>query len=264
MVSTPPAEKRPRERGNDAQTTSQLRRFQSALTFSDRLHMLVMQGISLPTMPAIPSETTDVRDAQSQLGWQAQKSASTRNLIIEAAIKCFVDMGYARTTTTVIAEKAGLSRGAMLHHFPSKLDIVRAAVEHLHAKRLRAFRKAMAKQPGDGDHVTQGVETYWSHVKHPMFVAFFELAVASRTDPDLAAILRPVQEAFDREWQDTALDIFPEWRGKGEKFDLALDLSRYVLEGMAISFLTHKETERDKRVLRYLEEKLRELRGGGR
>ncbi len=198
------------------------------------------------------------------LGWQAQKSASTRNLIIEAAIKCFVELGYARTTTTVIAEKAGLSRGAMLHHFPSKIAVVRAAVEHLHAKRLRAFRKSMAKPAVPGDHVRQGVESYWAHVKHPMFVAFFELAVASRTDPELAAILRPVQEAFDREWQETALDLFPEWRGKGDTFDLALDLSRYVLEGMAISFLTHKESERDKRVLRYLEDKLRELRAGDR
>ncbi len=202
--------------------------------------------------------TAGEQPAETQ-GWQAQKSASTRNQIIEAAIKCFVELGYARTTTTVIAERAGLSRGAMLHHFPSKLDIVRAAVEYLHAKRLRAFRKAMTRPTTDGDHVRQGVEAYWAHVKHPMFVAFFELAVASRTDPELASILRPVQEAFEKQWQEAALDVFPEWRGKGDRFDLALDLSRYVLEGMATSFLTHKETERDKRVLRYLEDKLREL-----
>jgi AcrR family transcriptional regulator len=224
--------------------------------------MLGRKGKTDTRMPA--KSSAPAVESPVSLGWQAQKSASTRNLIIEAAIKCFVELGYARTTTTVIAEKAGLSRGAMLHHFPSKIAVVRAAVEHLHAKRLRAFRKSMAKPAGAGDHVRQGVDAYWSHVKHPMFVAFFELAVASRTDPELASILRPVQESFDREWHDTALDLFPEWRGKGDKFDLALDLSRYVLEGMAISFLTHKETERDKRVLRYLEEKLRELRAGER
>jgi AcrR family transcriptional regulator len=192
-------------------------------------------------------------------GWQARKSASTRTQIIEAAVKCLVDLGYARTTTAVIAEKAGLSRGAMLHHFPSKMDIVRAAVDYLHAKRLRAFRKAMAKEPAGGDHVRLGVESYWAHVKHPWFVAFFELAVAARTDNDLAAILFPAQEAFEREWYETSLDLFPEWKHKGEKFLLGFDLSRYVIEGMAINFLTHKETERDKRVLRYLEEKLKEL-----
>ena len=206
----------------------------------------------------------DAAEPAAPIGWQAQKSASTRTLIIEAAIKCLVDLGYSRTTTTVIAEKAGLSRGAMLHHFPSKLDIVRAAVEYLHAKRLRAFRKAMSKEPPDGDHVRLGVEGYWAHVKHPLFVAFFEITVAARTDKELAEILRPVQEAFEREWYEASLELFPEWKRKGEKFTLGFDLSRYVLEGMAISFLTHKETERDKRVLRYLEEKLKELAGEDR
>ena len=126
---------------------------------------------------------------------------------------------------------------------------------------LRAFRKAMTKPAADGDHVRQGVEAYWAHVRHPLFVAFFELAVAARSDKELASILRPAQEAFEGEWHKAAVDVFPEWRGRGDKFDLALDLSRYVLEGMAISFLTHKETERDQRVLGYLDEKIRELAG---
>ncbi|HEU4531714.1 MAG TPA: TetR/AcrR family transcriptional regulator, partial [Steroidobacteraceae bacterium] len=154
------------------------------------------------------------------------------------------------------------SRGAMLHHFPSKIDIVRAAVEHLHAKRLRAFRKSAQRAAPGGDRVAQSVEAYWAHAKHPMFVAFFELSVAARTDPELAAILRPAQEAFEREWHRTALEVFPDWP-KGEEFDLALDLSHYLLEGMAISFLVHKETERDKRVVQYLGEKLKELKEKG-
>ena len=87
------------------------------------------------------------------------------------------------------------------------------------------------------------------------------MAVAARTDKELAAILRPAQEAFEKEWHRQAVEVFPEWQGRGEKFDLALDISRYVLEGMAISFLTHKETERDKRVISYLDEKIRELAG---
>lgn len=199
--------------------------------------------------------------ADPNLGWQAQKSASTRTQIIESAIKCFVEYGYSRTTTPLIAQKAGLSRGAMLHHFPSKLAIVRAAVEYLHSKRLRAFRKAVIKPAEGADHVRQAVEAYWQHVRHPMFVAFFELAVAARTDKELADILKPAQEGFEREWYQAAVELFPEWRGSGERFELGFDLARYVMEGMAISFLTHKETERDRRVLSYLEEKLKELAG---
>jgi AcrR family transcriptional regulator len=200
----------------------------------------------------------------SDATWQAQKSAATRRQIIEAAIDCFVRLGYARTTTTRIAGAAGLSRGAMLHHFPTRLDIVRAAVTELHAKRLKAFRKAIEGVPPAGKgRVHAAVQAYWQHARHPIFVAFFELSVAARTDAELEAIMRPAQAAFDDAWVRTAQSAFPEWQSNPEAFDLALHVSRYLLEGMAVSFLTHEETERGRHVLAYLEELLIGLRPAG-
>jgi AcrR family transcriptional regulator len=205
---------------------------------------------------------SDDRDgAPEELGWQAQKSAATRNAILDSAIACIVEFGYRGTTTTAIAQRAGLSRGAMLHHFPSKIDIIRGAVEHLHKKRLKAFRRAMTRAPApDQDRVLLGVDAFFDHVRHPLFVAFLELSVAARTDPELAGILKPTAEAFEREWYQTAKEVFPEWQGRDEQFDIALDLSRYVMEGLAISSLTHRGGDRDRRVLRYLADKLHELR----
>jgi AcrR family transcriptional regulator len=197
--------------------------------------------------------------ATEPASWQAQKSASTRNQILEAALACFVELGYSSTTTTAIAEHAGVSRGAMLHHFPSKLDVVRAAVEYLHEKRLRGFRKAIARMPANTDRVHHCVEAYWRQVRHPMFVAFFELTVAARTDRELAQILNPAQEAFDREWYNTAVELFPEWQETGANFDLALDLSHHLIEGMAVNLMNRDLGERDRRLLRWLEERLREL-----
>ena len=170
-----------------------------------------------------------------------------------------VDLGYSCTTTTVIAEKAGLSRGAMLHHFPSKIDIVRAAVEHLHSKRLKAFRRAIDKLPRDETRVRRALEAYFEHVKHPMYVAFLELWIASRTDPELQSILKPAQEAFEREWYKTAVDLFPEWEGSGANFDIALDLVHYVMDGLAVSLLTHEIGDHERRMVTYLEDRLREL-----
>lgn len=211
-------------------------------------------------------EQTDVGSKKQEIqspSWQAQKSAVTRKLIIEATIQCFVDLGYGRTTTMRIAKAAGLSRGAMLHHFPAKIDIVKAAVNELHAKRLKAFRKSVSQAPPAGKgRVHVAVQAYWKHVRHPTFVAFFELSVAARTDPALEAILKPAQRAFDEEWYRTAVDAFPEWQSDTTAFDLALDLSRFLLEGMAVSFLTHEESEREQHVLNYLEEQLRALRPG--
>jgi AcrR family transcriptional regulator len=135
--------------------------------------------------PETPQEST----------WQAQKSAATRRQIINAAIDCLVKLGYARTTTTRIAEAAGLSRGAMLHHFPTKLDIVRAAVAELHAKRLKAFRRAIEGVPETGrGRVRAAVDAYWQHARHPIFVAFFELSVAARTG--IAAFLAKQKPQF--------------------------------------------------------------------
>jgi AcrR family transcriptional regulator len=208
-----------------------------------------------------PPGTGPNEHSEEPTSWQAQKSAATRQSIVEAAIQCFVDLGYAGTTTTRIAQAGGLSRGAMLHHFPSKIDIVKAAVEELHAKRLKAFRKSVSVAPPAGKgRVHLAVQAYWQHVRHPMFVAFFELSVAARTDPELEAILKPAQAAFDEEWYRTATEAFPEWQSDKAAFDIALDLSRYLLEGMAVSFLTHEETEREEHLLEYLEALLRQLR----
>ena len=193
-------------------------------------------------------------------GWQAQKSAATREQIISAAIRCIVELGYSRTTTIKIAEEAGLSRGATLHHFPSKMDIIRAAVDYLHEKRLHAFRRSISEMPRNADVVHLAVESYWAHVNHPIYVAFFELSVAARTDPELRNILRPAQRAFDQEWYVTARDLFPGWQSSPEAFDLALNLTQQLMEGMAISFLTHARGDDKQQLLDYLEAKLRELK----
>jgi hypothetical protein len=86
--------------------------------------------------------------------------------------------------------------------------------------------------------------------------------VAARTDPELEAILKPAQAAFYQEWYNTATELFPEWQSDKAAFDLALDLSRYLIEGLAVSALTHEETERSQYLLEYLEETLRTLRPG--
>ncbi|MEL7030387.1 MAG: helix-turn-helix domain-containing protein, partial [Pseudomonadota bacterium] len=71
------------------------------------------------------------RRPAAAIGRQAQKSASTQKVIVEAAINCLLKYGYAQTTTPRIAEEAGLSRGAMMHHFSNRITVIQAAIEHL-------------------------------------------------------------------------------------------------------------------------------------
>ncbi|WP_425407877.1 TetR/AcrR family transcriptional regulator [Hyphococcus sp.] len=198
--------------------------------------------------------------ANVEIGRQAQKSASTRKLIVEAALRCLIKHGYSQTTTPRIAEEAGLSRGAMMHHFSNRLTVILAAIEHLHAKRLRAFRRAVSSLPDDKPHLHDALEAYWRHVTHPLFVAFHELSVAARTDKELDKILRPAKEAFYREWYKLAVDLFPEWQGDKESFDLALNLVQSTLEGMALSRLSATVDENaEAKLFSYLEDCLRQL-----
>ncbi len=192
-------------------------------------------------------------------GWQARKSAATRDQILDAAVRCIVDLGYSSTTTMKIAERAGLSRGATLHHFPSKMDIIRAAVDYLHEKRLRAFSNSVKAIPSGIDRIKAATDAYWAHATHPIFVAFFELSVAARTDKELRKILRPAQKAFDEQWYETAQELFPEWQSDPEAFDLALSLTQHLMEGIAISSMTHPRKENMDALHQYLEDKLREL-----
>jgi AcrR family transcriptional regulator len=197
------------------------------------------------------------------MGWQARKSAATRNQIISAAIRCIVECSYSKTTMMKISERAGLSRGATLHHFPSKMDIIRAVVDYLHERRIQAFRRAIREIPPGADMAHMAIQSYSDQVNHPIYIALFELSVAARTDEGLREILHPAQLAFDREWYQTAWDLFPEWHSDPAAFDLALNLSQIAMEGMAIRNFTHAREYDRERLLEYLEERIRELKPSG-
>lgn len=188
---------------------------------------------------------------------QAAKAAQTRARLIDATVRCLVRHGYANTTTPKVAEEAGLSRGAMMHHFDNGTALIKAVIAELHEKRLRAFRRA-ADRP---EHVvTDLVETYWRQLQKPAFIAFHELAVAARTDTELAEILAPLQEEFREKFNAQAEQLFPEWLSAPERFRLAMTLSQTILEGMAISLQTGgMDASAVEPMLRHLEQQIRDL-----
>jgi AcrR family transcriptional regulator len=150
----------------------------------------------------------------------------------------------------------------MLHHFPSRMDVVRAAVEHLHAKRLKAFRAAVDNLPAGENRAHAALRAHWEQLRHPLYAVFIELYVAARTDPELADILGPAEEAFIRELRATAREVVPEWRDRGRNFDIGYDLVICALQGMALNMLRHRATEPSEAFFRYLEERVDELARG--
>ena len=120
---------------------------------------------------------------------QAERRAETRGRLLDATLECLAELGYTGTTTTEVVRRAGLSRGAQVHHFPTKAELVVAAVEHLFHRRHEEFRQAFAERERTLD---AALDLLWEMFQGPTFDAWLELVVAGR--PHLAP-LRPQRRA---------------------------------------------------------------------
>lgn len=129
---------------------------------------------------------------------QAERTAAMRARLLEATVELLVERGFAGTSTTLVSERAGVSRGAQLHHFPTKNDLVVAAVEHLTEVRGRELEQAFAALPKRG-RTRAVVRMLGDHFASPVFTAALELWVAARTDETLLAAVAPLEQRVGRD-----------------------------------------------------------------
>jgi AcrR family transcriptional regulator len=122
--------------------------------------------------------------------WVTRRGESARDAILRAAVHCFVEVGYARTTMSEVAKQAGVTRGQVQHHFATTGDLLLAAVRWLHAEIGRELDAGLAAQQGDGCSIAgAAVSVLWAHAAGPLQTASRELTAAARTDPELRRVL---------------------------------------------------------------------------
>lgn len=130
---------------------------------------------------------------------QEERSRAMRARLLEATVDCLVERGFAGTSTTLVSERAGVSRGAQLHHFPTKNDLVVAAVEHLTEVRGAELRAAVRRLPRGPRRTRAVLGMLGDHFASPVFSAALELWVAARTDPALLAAVAPLEQRVGRD-----------------------------------------------------------------
>ena len=193
------------------------------------------------------------RSERQKAGWQAKKSAMTRQAILDAAIYCIINHGYAQTTTSLIAERAAVSRGAMTHHFPSRSDVLTATIKFLHERRLQEYR-ALAQEYDINSKLTarEQIETVvqmvWKFVTLSATTAYQEILMASRTDPELKRALEPLEKEFEEAFLELVKGLFPRWERR-EEIETAHDVATFLLTGMNLSHMRSRKNLRSKRVL---------------
>jgi AcrR family transcriptional regulator len=154
--------------------------------------------------------------------------------LLDAAVDCLYELGYSGTTTIEVAARAGVSRGAQLHHFPTKEKLVTEAVRHVLAKRLDEFRGAFASLPGGADKVGAAVDILWKKLSCKVFYAWLELVVAARTDVALREAVAEIAGQFLDQVQATARDFFAPVDGSQLSLETAPIFAFAAMQGLAL------------------------------
>ena len=180
---------------------------------------------------------------------QAERSALTRGQLLDATVECLSALGYARTTTTEIAERAGVSRGAQLHHFPTKAELVITAVGHLFDRRHAEFVDAIGRLPAGAPRTTAAIDLLWRMVSGPTFYAWLEITVAARTDPELRAPVAALTARFMETVRKTFADLFPAPADTNPLYDVAPFFVFALMDGLALEKIVTDDPDRIRSVL---------------
>jgi AcrR family transcriptional regulator len=179
---------------------------------------------------------------------QEERTRAMRRRLLEATLRCLVERGWSGTSTTLVSERAGVSRGAQLHHFPTKADLVVAAVEHIATLRRDELAEAAAGLPRGKHRTREVLELLGEHFTADVFAAALELWVAARTDPALLAAVEPLERQTGRETHRLTvemLDVDETQPGARELVQATLDLIR----GLGLANTISDDSGRRKQIL---------------
>ncbi|RJO72204.1 TetR/AcrR family transcriptional regulator [Nocardia panacis] len=177
---------------------------------------------------------------------QEQRSSEMRVRLLDATIDCLVEYGYTGTTTPRVAERAGVTRGAQVHHFGSKTDLVVAAISHLAQRRAEVAMREMSRVRIGDDPVGAALDLLWDLHQGPLFIAAVELWVAGRTDPVLAVELAKVEPFVNNAVLLAVSRFVPDELRRKEARDFVYS-AMDALRGILLSHFIDPDIERARR-----------------
>jgi AcrR family transcriptional regulator len=140
---------------------------------------------------------------------QEERRARTQKRLLEATMECLVELGWSGTSTTEVARRAGVSRGAQQHHYPTKMLLVAAALEHLLERQRLAYERAFADLPESERNVEGALDLLWATFRQAPSLALMELAMAARTDETLRELSIDINERIVEVIIETFHRLFP-------------------------------------------------------
>jgi AcrR family transcriptional regulator len=196
----------------------------------------------------------------------AERTAIAQRKLIDAALKTLYLEGYQATTTDLVARRANVSRGAMLHHYPSRADLIMAVAEHILESQSRERRERLDALGSGPERFFGAADISWEIQKQPATIALLEIMLASRSDRALKKRMAPLVQQMGQLREEAAARMMSSL-GINDQ-DAMVDVMHIhlaALRGLAIELLftsTPEEIERSRELLtRYEHTLVKELMG---
>ena len=190
--------------------------------------------------------TTELADPMAapkkQRRSNVERSATTRAKVCQAAVQCLYELGYEGTTVILVAKRAGVSRGAAQHQFPSKVDLMMAVTAQIVEQQTRIRQEIWENIPEHKGRVRHLAESAWDFQKQPENVALFEIMMATRNDEELRQRFVPFSKQMSelRTWgaeilaEIAGIDICPE-------LETMVRLYFAAMRGISLDYLLNKD-----------------------
>lgn len=193
-------------------------------------------------------ELKDEAAAGEKRNLREESRLSTRARLLSAAVSSLIENGVARTTTVEVQRRAGVSRGALLHHFPSHADLLSATVEELVQRNGCSVARFRAKFKDVPDPVERAIQTLAATVTQPSYMAELELWAVARTDPALREALVAAERFARQESKRVVPEIFADVCDR-PGYAPVLAITHEFLRGLAISGALHRNPARRKKLI---------------
>jgi AcrR family transcriptional regulator len=210
-------------------------------------------------MTTVPAPQQDLSGAQQQRSRapqqqrsrapQQQRSRATRQRLLDAALDCLVELGWTHTTVALVAGRAGVSRGAAQHHFPTREALVMAAVEHVTEIRTEDIRRELEAIPEPTLRTEATLELIVGWFIGTPFRAALELWVAASAEPQLRELVVPLEARTGRHAHLATVELLgvdESVEGVREIIQATLDMAR----GLGLANLLTDDSRRRTGIVR--------------
>lgn len=184
-----------------------------------------------------------------------QQSVQTRSMILSVAVNLIAELGYSRFSTSLLAERANVSRGALQHHFGNrKVDLVLAVAEHVYARFKENADRTIPADASLATRIEQTLDSAFETYSGPEAVVLLELWMAARSDEALKAALTPVMARLDDAIGSGLASRFSASAANVERVEAVRYLARFMFRGMTLERQLWTNEALERRVVALMKE----------